>query len=55
MILSVFCVVTQVLNPVLIQLESTTEWYEGIPWYKQEACFWYFFRNGLSTLAILIY
>ena len=52
--LAAFCVLTQVLNPILMNYESRTIWYPGIPWYKQEQNFCYYLRNGLSTVANLI-
>lgn len=41
-------------NPILMKYETRTEWYHGIPWYKQEQNVCYYLRNGLTTVADLI-
>ena len=53
-ILAFLCILTQIASPILLQFESGTSWYKGIPWYKQEADPYFYARNSLTTVADLI-
>ena len=44
-----FAISTQIVNPFLMTQEPRTQWYAGIPWYKQENNVYYFVRNGLIS------
>jgi len=52
--LALFAILTQVANPILMYCETETDWYPGIPWYKQEANLFYYLRNSLTTVGDLI-
>lgn len=55
LLLALFCILTQIASPILLSFEQKVEWYPGIPWYKQEADPFYYTRNGLTTVADLIF
>ena len=54
-ILAVFSILTQIASPILLQFEKQVKWYQGIPWYKQEADPYYYIRNGLTSVGDIIF
>ena len=52
--MAVACVLTQIIYPIMLNFEPQTEWYAGIPWYKEESNVFYYIGNSLSTIADII-